>query len=282
MNMIVTAEWLHEQLENRNVILFDCRFNLADPAEGAELYERSHVPGAFYAHLDDRLSGEKGAEGGRHPLPDMSEFTLFLENCGVSNDSTVVAYDDGVSMFAGRLWWLLKYAGHDDVHILDGGFSEWVEKGYQITTEMPIRRPASFQLNVQDGMRASIEEVKHASETGSSLLIDSRAPERYLGEIEPLDRVPGHIPGAINRFFAEGLEGTKWKTKEEQASRFEHIRKDEPVIVYCGSGVSATPNVLALQMAGYKNVKLYPGSYSEWSSDTSRPVETKERGIVDK
>ncbi|OAH55846.1 3-mercaptopyruvate sulfurtransferase [Domibacillus aminovorans] len=282
MNMIVTTDWLHEQLENNNVILFDCRFNLADPAEGAKLYERSHLPGAFYAHLDAHLSGEKGAAGGRHPLPDMSVFTLFLESCGVSNDSTVVAYDDGVSMFAGRLWWLLKYAGHDDVHILDGGFSEWVEKGYRVTTEMPIRRSASFQLNVQDGMRASIEEVKNASETGSSLLIDSRAPVRYLGEIEPLDRVPGHIPGAINRFFAEGLDGTKWKSKEEQASRFEHIHKDEPVIVYCGSGVSATPNVMALQMAGYKNVKLYPGSYSEWSSDTSRPVETEGRDIVDK
>lgn len=280
--MIVTTDWLHEQLENKNIILFDCRFNLADSAEGAELYEQSHVPGAFYAHLDNHLSGKKGASGGRHPLPDMNIFKHFLESCGVSNDSIVVAYDDGVSMFAGRLWWLLKYAGHEDVHILDGGFSEWMEKGYQVTAKRPSQRSASFQLNVKEDMRASIEEVKQASETGSALLIDSRAQVRYLGKTEPLDRVPGHIPGAINRFFAEGLDGTKWKSKEEQASRFEHIHKEEPVIVYCGSGVSATPNVMALQMAGYKNIKLYPGSYSEWSSDPSRPVETEKRDITEK
>ncbi|OLN23201.1 sulfurtransferase [Domibacillus antri] len=277
--MIVSTEGLHDRLEDKNIVLFDCRFNLMNPAEGAALYEQNHIPGAYYAHLDHHLSGEKGNGGGRHPLPDMNEFQSFLESCGVSNDSTVVAYDDGVSMFAGRLWWLLKYAGHDDVHILDSGFAGWLEKGYAVTVEKPVRRSASFSLNIQEDMRASIEEVIQASKSGSALLIDSRAPERYLGETEPLDRVPGHIPGAINRFFAEGLNGTAWKSAEEQQARFEKIDKDAPVIVYCGSGVSAAPNVIAMQMAGFTNVKLYPGSYSEWSSDETRPVETEKRDI---
>jgi thiosulfate/3-mercaptopyruvate sulfurtransferase len=277
--MIVTTDWLKDRLEDKNMIIFDCRFNLANPAEGARLYEKNHIPGAAYAHLDHHLSGEKGRAGGRHPLPELPVFKAFLESRGVSNESVVVAYDGGVSMFAGRLWWLLKYAGHENVFILDGGFSAWTENGYAVTAERPIRQSSTFHMNVQKEMMATIDDVKEASEQGSALLIDSRAPERYLGETEPLDRLPGHIPGAINRFFAEGLDGKKWKSAKEQASRFEKIDQHEPVIVYCGSGVSATPNVMALQMAGYTNIKLYPGSYSEWSSDKSRPVETEGRDI---
>ncbi|OMP65662.1 sulfurtransferase [Domibacillus epiphyticus] len=272
--MIVSTKWLYERLDEKNIIIFDCRFNLANPVEGARLYEKSHIPNAAYAHLDHHLSGQKG-KGGRHPLPDVQVWKAFLESRGVSNDSIVVAYDDGVSMFAGRLWWLLKYAGHENAFILDGGFTEWTEKGYPVTTERPIRQSTTYQMNIQNEMAATIEDVKEASEKGTSLLIDSRAPERYLGETEPLDRVPGHIPGAINRFFAEGLDGTKWKAAAQQEARFENIQKDEPVIVYCGSGVSATPNIIALKMAGFQNVKLYPGSYSEWSSDETRPIETE-------
>ncbi len=271
--MIVTAEWLNNQ--KKDVVVFDCRFNLADPQEGAALYEKNHIPGAFYAHLDHHLSGEKGKMGGRHPLPDMLEFKAFMESCGVSNNSTVVAYDDGVSMFAGRLWWLLSYAGHQKVHILDGGFDEWVAKGFPVTAETPKPSFASFDIELQPNMRASIEEV----EKGKARLIDSRAPERYLGLTEPLDRVPGHIPGAVNCFFAEGLKESRWKNEDEQKARFRGIKQNEPVIVYCGSGVSATPNIIALKMAGYTNVKLYPGSYSEWSSDPSRPIETERRNI---
>ncbi|WP_046173675.1 sulfurtransferase [Domibacillus indicus] len=274
--MIVTTDWLNENLEQ--AAIFDCRFNLADPAEGAALYEKSHIPGAYYAHLDHHLSGEKGQGGGRHPLPDMTVFQAFMESCGVSDDTPVVAYDDGVSMFAGRLWWLLSYAGHQNVFILDGGFSAWTEAGLPVTDEKPERRTGRLTLELQEDMAADAEEVA----SGSALLIDSRASERYLGETEPLDRVPGHIPGAINRFFGEAMEKGKWKPASEQKKRFAGIDRDKPIIVYCGSGVSATPNIIALKQAGFTNVKLYPGSYSDWSSDELRPIETERHDIFDK
>ncbi|MCP3763141.1 sulfurtransferase [Domibacillus sp. A3M-37] len=273
--MIVTTDWLNEKIEQ--VVVFDCRFNLADPAEGAALYEHSHIPGAYYAHLDHHLSGEKGKGGGRHPLPDMNVFGAFMESCGVSDDTIVVAYDDGVSMFAGRLWWLLTYAGHKNVCIVDGGFSAWMKEGLPVTAERPERRTGQLTLHLQHSMIATVDEVA----AGNTLLMDSRAPERYLGETEPLDRVPGHIPGAINRFFAEAMENGRWKPASEQKKRFTGIQADEPVIVYCGSGVSATPNIIALKQAGYNNVKLYPGSYSDWSNDKSRPIETERRDIHD-
>ncbi|WP_050180667.1 sulfurtransferase [Domibacillus robiginosus] len=275
--MIVTTEWLKEKQDG--VVVIDCRFDLADPAKGAALYEEGHIPGAHYAHLDHHLSGEKGQGGGRHPLPDMTVFAAFMESCGVSDDTIVVAYDDGVSMFAGRLWWLLTYAGHKHACILDGGFAAWTNEGLPVTREQPKphRQSGQFTVQLQPDMIASIKEVA----SGEALLIDSRAPERYLGESEPLDRVPGHIPGAINRFFAEAMENGKWKPAEAQQVRFAGIETDEPVIVYCGSGVSATPNILALQQAGFTNVKLYPGSYSEWSSDESRPIERERQDIND-
>ena len=267
--MIVTAQWLKETKDN--VVVIDCRFDLADPAKGAALYQESHISGAHYAHLDHHLSGEKGQGGGRHPLPDMKVFAAFMESCGVYDDTMVVAYDDGSSMFAGRLWWLLTYAGHEHACILDGGFAAWTGAGFPVTVEQPARKTGELTLRLQSHMAASAEEVA----AGGALLIDSRAPERYLGETEPLDRVPGHIPGAINRFFAEAMENGKWKPAAEQKKRFAGIKQDEPIIVYCGSGVSATPNILALKQAGFTNVRLYPGSYSDWSSDESRPIETE-------
>lgn len=277
--MIVSTDWLQERLQEKNLIIFDCRFNLAEPAEGARLYEKNHIPTAVYAHLEHHLSGEKGTAGGRHPLPDLQAFQAFLESRGVSNDSIVVAYDDGLSMFAGRLWWLLTYVGHKNVFILDGGYNEWTKNGCAVSAERPIRQSTTYRLHVQKEMIAGLEDVKAASSKNKALLIDARAPERYLGETEPLDRVPGHIPGAINRFFAEGMKEGKWKNAEEQKKRFKGIDSNEPVIVYCGSGVSATSNVIALKLAGYTDVKLYPGSYSEWSSDPALPIETKGRDI---
>ncbi|MBM7647931.1 thiosulfate/3-mercaptopyruvate sulfurtransferase [Bacillus ectoiniformans] len=276
MKPIVSLEWLSQHLGDEQLVIVDCRFNLANPEVGEKEYQESHIPGTYYAHLDRHLSGVKQAHGGRHPLPAMEDFKQLVESFGIDETKKVVAYDSGEMMFAGRFWWLLSYLGHPDVHILDGGFKEWAKKGYEVTSEIPNMGSASFTVNLNKEWLASIDEVKSiVSGEKDGQLIDSRAPERYNGEVEPLDRVPGHIPGAVNHFFLEGLTGAFWKEPNEQQKRFDSLDKNKPVVVYCGSGVSATPNIMALKQAGFQDVKLYAGSYSDWSSYEELPIAKK-------
>ncbi|MFK2824160.1 sulfurtransferase [Bacillus sp. B190/17] len=277
MEYIRSIAWLSEHLHDPNVCIVDCRFQLTDPAAGEKEYKEGHIPGAFYAHLDRDLSGEKGVHGGRHPFPELQELRKIAESYGITDDTIVIAYDHGEAMFAGRFWWLLSYIGHKHVYILDGGFSEWKKQGLPVSSDSPSPRNGHLSVNVQHGWTASIEDVKKAAlENDGTILIDSRAPERYAGILEPLDRVPGHIPTAVNYFFQEGLNGTHWKGEEAQKERFKTLDRDQPVIVYCGSGVSATPNIIALKQAGFQHVRLYGGSYSDWSSYEELPVEKKD------
>ena len=273
VNYVVNKEWLVEQLNNVKIV--DCRFELGNPNKGENLYRESHIPGAFYFDLEKQLSSPVSIHGGRHPLPDIDQFRLEIEKAGIDHTKTVVAYDDGDGQFASRFWWLLTYIGHEKVFVLNEGFKGWVEAGYTTTKEIPVFASAKFEMDIQNEMLASYDEVKEivSQKKISPVLIDSRDKARYLGQIEPIDKIPGHIPGAINKCWVEGLEQGSFKNSEEQKKRFAELDQNEPIIIYCGSGVTATPNYIALKMAGYQHVKLYAGSYSDWVSYDENPVE---------
>ncbi|QDP42266.1 sulfurtransferase [Radiobacillus deserti] len=273
MNYAVNKEWLKAQLDNEQVRIVDCRYELGNPSKGESLYQEIHIPGAVYFDLEKQLPVSE--HGGRHPLPDLDQFKLEIEKAGIDNTKTVVAYDSREGQFASRFWWLLTFLGHDSVYVLNEGFRGWQEAGYATTEVVPEYESATFEVNIQEHLLASYEEVKAVVEQkkNSPILVDSRDEQRYLGELEPMDKVAGRIPGSINKFWAEGFERGSFKTSEEQKKRFDDLDVDEPIIVYCGSGVTATPNYIALKMAGYKNVKLYAGSYSDWVSYEENPVD---------
>ncbi|MBW8349033.1 sulfurtransferase [Bacillus sp. IITD106] len=272
VRFIKSVSSLHDQLKDENVKVVDCRFALTDPAYGKSAYDEDHIPGAVFFDLDKDLSSPVLEHGGRHPLPVVDELTGKLSKAGITQESTVIAYDDGEGAFAGRFWWLLSYLGHEDVYILDGGYKAWKEAENEITDEIPAYEYAEFIPFIKDEMLASYEQVKNHK----GILIDSRASERYLGLVEPLDKRAGHIPGAINFVWTDGFDNGFWKDEEEQKERFSNLNKTDEIIVYCGSGVTATPNILALKACGFKNVKLYAGSYSDWVSYDENPVETGE------
>lgn len=274
MDFFVNKEWLVEQLHNKDVKIVDCRFALGNPTEGEQLYQESHIQDAFYFDLEKQLSAPVSEHGGRHPLPNMEQFRHEIEKVGIDNSKTVVAYDSGEGQYASRFWWLLTYIGHEKVYVLNEGFKGWVEAGYPMTKEVPEAETASFKVNIREDMLASYEEVKEIVDhkKRSPILIDSRDESRFLGKVEPMDRIAGHIPGAINKCWVEGMEQGSFKNSEEQKKRFAELNKEDEIIVYCGSGVTATPNVIALKMAGFNNVRLYAGSYSDWVSYVENPV----------
>lgn len=281
--MIIEKEWLVKRLGDDHLSIIDCRFELQNIEYGRQQYGISHLPNAIYFHLEDDLSGEIKKHGGRHPLPDLEQFKLKLEKAGISNDSAVVVYDSGEGTFAGafaaRFLWMMKYIGHEKVMILNGGFSKWKEAGYPIECKEPSVTESTYNVHVQENMLATYELVKDFTLTRpkGTLLIDSREYKRYAGIEEPVDRIAGHIPGAINEPFMEGVKDGIFLAAEKQVSRFKHLDRNKTLIVYCGSGVTASPNYVALKEAGYKNVKLYVGSYSDWVSYVDNPVENVEK-----
>lgn len=266
MKTFVTKEEVFNNITNSQVRIVDCRFQLGNPEVGRSQYEESHIPGAVYFDLEQDLSGEKREHGGRHPLPEITDFQRKLEAAGISNDTTVIAYDGGEGAFASRLWWMLKYVGHEKVQILDGGFKGWIHAEYPVDNKVPTYNTANFQVQIKENMLVSMEDVREAIINEGSILVDSREQKRYLGIEEPIDKKAGHIPSAINKPWMEGFENGFFKSSSDQEKRFEGLHKDQPIIVYCGSGITATPNYIALQQAGYKNVKLYAGSFSDWIS----------------
>ncbi|QED48368.1 sulfurtransferase [Cytobacillus dafuensis] len=278
MNLIVEKEWLKERLENENVRIVDCRYNLSSSGEGYELYLKDHIPGAIYFHLGKDLSGPVSLHGGRHPLPDVQKFKETIQNAGISNDTTVIAYDGGEGSYSARLWWLLNYVGHEKVYVLNGGYRAWYDAGLTLNKEVPEYPKTEFDIKLNEEIFASYNDVKKIVEAKcqETVIIDSRENKRYLGLEEPIDKKAGHIPGAINKVWTKGFENGSFKSGEDQAKRFSDINKDTQIIVYCGSGVTATPNFMALKSAGYKNVKLYAGSFSDWISYEENKVETGE------
>lgn len=257
--------------------IVDCRFNLAAPDQAEREYQTAHIPGAVYAHLERDLSGPvvPGVTG-RHPLPDIQVLSEKLGGFGISEDHLVVAYDEGSSAFAARLWWLLDYLGHERVQVLDGGLAAYLAAGGAVNADLPAPLPTTFRPRLRPGKVAELCEIAERSSGADPLLFDARARERFRGENETIDRVAGHIPGARSLPFMENLEQGRFLSPERLRARFlaaaGSARRLEESIVYCGSGVTACHLVLAARVAGLPEPRLYAGSYSEWIADGSRSV----------
>jgi len=273
MKHIVSVEWLAERLTHEDVVIVDTRFQLGQPEAGREAYETSHIPGAVYLDLERDLSAPIGEHGGRHPLPDTQELAEKLGQSGISNQSIVVAYDDQGGAMASRLWWLLRYLGHDQVYVLEAGYTVWQEAGLPVSEAQLSYAAAQFVPQLRPELVVDAAYVRERIGQPGTILIDSREAPRYRGEHEPIDKAAGHIPGARNKFWKEVLTADgRFKSQPELEQSFATLPKDQQLIVYCGSGVTATPNVLGLSEAGYGNVKLYAGSWSDWSSNPDNPV----------
>ena len=256
-------------------VIVDCRFDLTDPAKGEQQYREGHIPGARYAHLDRHLSGPKTGKNGRHPLPDPAAFGAWIGRQGLSPGDTVVCYDQGSGALAARLWWMLRWIGHDSVAVLDGGIAKWRKENRPTTAEVPQFAPKTYPVKARADMAVDVGYVQ--ANLGKALLVDARSPQRYRGESEPIDPVAGRIPGALNRSNSDNLspDGV-FKQPEELRKDFLAVlggRQPGEVVNYCGSGVSATHNALAMEIAGLTGSRLYAGSWSEWIADPGRPQE---------
>jgi thiosulfate/3-mercaptopyruvate sulfurtransferase len=276
--MLVSCEQLAAHANDPTWIVFDCRHDLMDVAKGEQWYREGHIRGAFLANLDTDLSGEKTGTNGRHPLPSPAMFSAFLARHGVTARSTVVAYDDVGGQFAARLWWLCRWVGLMNASLLDGGIQRWVAEARPISTAIPVTKPAFFAGRADSFMISTVDEVLSRIGRADLVLIDARAPERYRGEVEPIDPVAGHIPSALNRFYKENLKADlTFKSPDEIRKGLVDLmagRSATEVVHQCGSGVTACANVFAMEYAGLKGSRLYAGSWSEWVADPSRPVAT--------
>lgn len=275
------ASQLSSQLSRdtgRNWIVLDCRHDLMNPDAGQTAYDAGHLPGAQFVHLDQRLSAPKlSADGvfrGRHPLPEKEAFIQTLRDLGINHDSQVIAYDAQGGMFAARLWWMLRWVGHAAVAVLDGGFPVWTAQQLPVTTAQPSVRLGNISTQPSLVGQVNVDQVLANIDTQECTLIDARAADRYRGENETIDPVGGHIPGALNRFFKDNLQADgRFKTAPELNAEWRALLPDPgKAIMQCGSGVTACHNLLALEVAGLPGAALYPGSWSEWCADPSRPV----------
>ena len=283
--ILINAEALHHRIKLPRLRLFDCRFSLADPAKGRDDYAAGHIAGARYAHLDEDLAGPAGA-GGRHPLPEAATFMRTLGRFGVTADSEVVVYDDAGGAFALRMWWMMRWVGHDAAALLDGGIGAWLAAGYALDDAPPAKSAAvaapPYPGMVRDTMRVSTAEIVAMTAGagdggGTEVLLDARAAARFRGEVEPVDAVAGHIPGALNLPFEDNLdEDGRFLPPAQLRRRFLQTpgaaQTPAAVVHTCGSGVSACHNLFAMELAGLPGSRLYPGSWSAWISDPARAV----------
>lgn len=275
---LIQTEELAARLGDPDCVIVDCRFTLSDPEAGITSWRRSRLPGAHYLHLEDDLSGPVTESSGRHPLPDPAALAARLAQCGITNRSQVVVYDDSFGAIAGRLWWMLRWLGHDAVALLDGGFQKWSRERRALESGHPAPRGAAGALNPSPRRDAWVGagEVERVLGRGDAVLLDARAPERYSGEEEPFDPVAGHIPGAVNRPYDDNLDidGT-FLSPGELRDAFGPLLAGLPpqrAIHVCGSGVTACHNLLAMEIAGLGGSRLYPGSWSEWITDPRHPI----------
>jgi len=274
---LISVAALAAMLDDPDVVVFDCRHDLLNPAAGERAWLATHIRGARFMHLDRDLSAPKTGTNGRHPLPDPQVFADLLAARGVDNETRVIAYDDADGIFASRLWWMLRWLGHERVAVLDGGFNEWVDDG--LPRSGGPERCASARFGYRLRERDLVDARFVAAHLGdpSVLIVDARAPERFRGEVEPLDPVAGHVPGAVNRFFGDNMDAAgRFKPAQRLREQFSALLGTRPpaaVIHMCGSGVTACHNTLAMEIAGLPGSRLYGGSWSEWCSDPARPVE---------
>ena len=296
-DLLISAEQLQALVASKQPLrIFDCTFDLAQPHAGQQQYTASHIPGAVYANLDTALSAKHGvpgahgvitahgadtpASGGRHPLPNREKFAEWLSSVGFANNMQAVVYDRNGANYCGRLWWMLKWAGHAHVAVLDGGLQAWQAAGGAVASgDEPAHFQSNFALAPELATLVATKTVADNLGRPIQTLIDARGAPRFRGEVEPLDPVAGHIPGALNRPFGQniGPDG-KFKPAADLKAEFEALlagRDPSTVVHHCGSGVSAVPNIIAMQIAGLADASktgLYAGSWSDWCSDASRPM----------
>lgn len=267
---LVTPQWLYQQLSRPDLVVVDCRWSLTDPSWAKTAYQQGHIPGAVFLDLEQDLAGPKGVHGGRHPLPSPDDWTRTMQRAGIHATSLVVAYDnDGAG--ASRFWWLMNFYGHVKTYVLQGGLPGWQAAGYPLTVQEPHPAPGTFVATVSDpSLIVTRDDIMRDSTAVT--LIDARSPERYRGDVEPLDPRAGHIPGAINLNWQSVLEApARFREPPHLPGVPEGLFTRKPVVVYCGSGVSACVNALALFRMGH-SPRLYPGSWSDWVSYSDAPV----------
>jgi thiosulfate/3-mercaptopyruvate sulfurtransferase len=269
---LVSTEELGKNLRSWRV--FDCRHDLMKPALGEQQYREAHIPGALFAHLDRDLSAPRDGRNGRHPLPYTGAFLAWLGQQGLTPQDQVVCYDAGSGTIAARLWWMMRWVGHDAVAVLDGGLAKWLKEGRPTTADVPRVAHTNYPARMRHERAVGIGVVEDQRE--KLLLLDARSPVRFRGEQEPIDRVAGHIPGAKNRFCNDNVEASGvFKAAAQLRKEFLELMGSTPpseVVNYCGSGVAACHNLLAMEVAGLQGAKLYAGSWSDWITDPKRPV----------
>lgn len=284
-DLLIDAIQLARMLEQPDTLVLDVRYDLFNPAAGRQAYEQSHIPGAVFVELEKVMSGSKNGRNGRHPLPDRSAFIQSMRQLGMTPSTRVVVYDAANSMAASRLWWMLRWIGHTQIHVLDGGWAAWLEAGqvtdnqsmrfaepvHSLAGAMPDDTPSAMPVYSVEFIEAHLNDPQWR-------LLDARAPERYRGETEPIDPVAGHIPGALNWPNSRNLAANnRFRPAHELRADYLELLKDHPVdrlIHQCGSGISACHNLLAMEVAGLPGSALYAGSWSEWCSDSRRPIAT--------
>jgi len=277
---LISAEQTKNLLDSANIAIIDCRYDLFDQEKGKTDYLSAHIPGAYYAHLKHDLAGpiQPGITG-RHPLPDVSNFSKKLSSWGIDEHVQVIAYDTDNGAMAARLWWLLKWLGHENVAVLDGGFEHWKEQKYPVTDVPPKSRHKEFKPRLKNELLVDSKEMENYIQDSGYCIIDSRSEERYMGKTEPIDPIAGHIPTAVNRFYMHNLNENKlFKSRDllnQELTTSTNKTTSEKVVFYCGSGVTGAHNVLAHYHAGLGMPKLYAGSWSEWIGAPERPITIK-------
>lgn len=277
---LISAKDLSRHINDPGWIVFDCRFTLLETESGRFAYKQSHLPGSIYVHLDEDMSSPVTDKTGRHPLPDPELFAAKLSAWGVDKTKQLVVYDDAFGAVAGRMWWLLRWMGHKNVALLDGGLQVWQREGFPMTDQVPEVTASDFVANVNNDLWVDAGVVESRLGDDDFIIIDARAEERFLGEVEPLDKVAGHVPGAINMPYDDNLAiSSEFESVDELRELYqEQIQgvKPENVIHMCGSGVTACHNILAMEHAGLTGSRLYAGSWSEWILSSDRPVARSE------
>jgi thiosulfate/3-mercaptopyruvate sulfurtransferase len=276
---LISAAELQNRTEDPEWRIVDCRFDLSRPERGYEEYRAGHIPGAAYAHLDRDLAGPVAATTGRHPLPQPELFMATLGRWGISRESRIVAYDDGNGAIAARLWWMLRWIGHSDVRVLDGGYKAWIRHGFEASRELPVFPSRDYRGRADPRTVIATDELQRQIDTHAApTVLDARDADRFRGEREPIDAVAGHVPGARNLPLGRSLnDDGSWRSPAELEELWSAALpggRDQPWIAMCGSGVTACHLALSAQLAGYAAPRLYVGSWSEWIRDHRRPVAT--------
>jgi len=273
---LISASELARHVDDPSWVVVDCRFTLTDPAAGRRAYDKEHIPGARYAHLEDDLSSPVTNGSGRHPLPAPAALAARFGRWGIGAGTQVVVYDDAFGAIASRLWWSLRWLGHEAVALLDGGLPAWRRAGLPLTADVPRVAPATFEPRAHPDLVLDSDEIGRRVAAGECVLIDARAEERFLGEVEPLDPVAGHVPGAVNWPFEDNLDiDGRFLSQAELRQHYQGLlagKAPAAAAHMCGSGVTACHNLLAMEHAGLPGSRLYAGSWSAWISDPGRPI----------